>query len=66
MARTKFGEGQRVSVIRSGAFSAPPGAYRIVAALPHDSGPQLYRVRNDGEAFERVLDEARLELISYD
>jgi len=62
MARTKFGAGQRVSIMRSGAFSAPEGVYRIVTALPLEGGAQRYRVRNDGEAFDRVLDESRLEV----
>jgi hypothetical protein len=66
MAQTKFGAGERVSVVRSGAFSAPSGAYRIVAVLPRESGPQQYRVRNDGETFDRVLDEARLEAVRHD
>ncbi|MCL4714326.1 MAG: hypothetical protein KJZ75_05425 [Hyphomonadaceae bacterium] len=66
MARTKFSAGQRVSVVRSGAFSAPSGGYRVVSALPRERGPQQYRVRNDGETFDRVLDEARLEAVRYD
>lgn len=61
MAQSKFGEGQRVSVVRSGSFAAPSGGYRIVAVLPQDAGPRRYRVRHDGETFDRVLDEARLE-----
>ena len=61
MAQTKFGAGQRVSVVRTGSFSAPAGVYRVVTALPNDRGPQQYRVRNEGESFDRVLDEVRLE-----
>jgi len=66
MAQTKFGAGQRVSIVRSGAFSAPSGFYRIVNVLPRERGPQQYRVRNDGESFDRVLDEARLEAALHD
>lgn len=66
MAQTKFSVGQRVSVLRSGAFSALSGAYRIVLPLPHESGAQQYRVRNDAEAYDRILDEARLEAISHE
>jgi hypothetical protein len=66
MAQTKFGAGQRVSIVRSGAYSAPGGSYRIVSALPRESGAQQYRVRNDAEAFDRILDEARLEAMSYE
>jgi hypothetical protein len=66
MAHTKFGAGQRVAIVRSGAFSAPSGSYRIVTALPLDRGPQQYRVRNDNEPYDRILDEARLEAVSHD
>lgn len=66
MAQTKFSAGQRVSIVRSGAFSAPSGAYRIVQPLPHERGAQQYRVRNDAEAYDRILDEARLEAITYE
>ena len=66
MAQTRFGAGQRVSIVRSGAFSAPSGFYRIVTALPRESGAQQYRVRNDAEAFDRILDESRLEAVSYE
>lgn len=66
MARTKFGEGQRVSILRSGAFAAPSGPCRIVSALPLERGPQQYRVRSEIEGFDRIIDEARLEAVSYD
>jgi hypothetical protein len=63
MAQTKFGAGQRVAIVRSGAFSAPSGVYRIVSALPLERGPQQYRVRNDNETFDRIMDEVRLEAV---
>ena len=66
MAQTKFGPGQRVTITRSGAFSAPSGSYSVVHALPLERGSQQYRVRNDTEMFDRVLDEARLEAVNYD
>ena len=63
----KFGAGQRVSILRSGAFSAPSGLYRIVAVLPLERGPRQYRVRSDGETFDRIIDEVRLEAVTtYD
>lgn len=62
MAPTKFGAGQRVAVMRSNVA----GVYRIVSVLPRDSGPQQYRVRNDGETFDRIIDEGRLEAANYD
>ncbi len=63
MAHTKFGAGQRVSIVRSGAYSAPSGTYRIVNALPNETGRQQYRVWNDAEAFDRIMDESRLETV---
>lgn len=66
MAQTKFGAGERVSVVRSGSFSAPPGVYRIITALPREAGAQQYRVRNESETFDRVLEEARLQAVQYD
>jgi hypothetical protein len=66
MSRTKFGAGQRVSILRSGAFSAPSGSYRIVSALPLERGPQQYRVKNETENFDRVLDESRLEAVGHE
>lgn len=66
MAQTKFSAGQRVSVTRGGGFGAPAGFFRIVSALPREAGPQQYRVRSDGETFERIVDEARLEAAQYE
>lgn len=62
MAQTKFSAGQRVSVLRGAGFGAPPGVFRIVSALPReDARPQQYRVRSDGENFDRIVEETRLE-----
>lgn len=63
MADIKFAAGQRVSLVgaRSFSASAPQGAYRVVAALPKERGPQQYRVRSEGEAHDRIVDEVRLE-----
>jgi hypothetical protein len=65
MAQTKFSAGQRVSVMRGTGFGAPPGMFRVVSALPLESGPQQYRVRADGENFDRIVEETRLEAASY-
>ena len=65
MAQTKFSAGQRVSVTRA-SFGSPSGVFQILFVLPRDAGPQQYRVRADGENFERVIDEARLEAVSYE
>ena len=61
MAQTRFSAGDRVAITRSVGFAAPSGQYREVTALPRDAGPQQYRVRSDGETFDRVVDEVRLE-----
>ena len=66
MAQAKFSAGQRVSIGRGGAFSSLSGSFRIVAVLPEEAGGQKYRVRSDGELFDRVIDEARLQAVRYD
>jgi hypothetical protein len=63
MAQPKFGAGQRVSIMRSGAFPAPTGTYSVVSVLPKESGPRQYRVRSDGETFDRIIDEVRLQAV---
>ncbi|MES1156445.1 MAG: hypothetical protein ABUL73_01585 [Alphaproteobacteria bacterium] len=62
MSEARFSAGQRVSVVRKGLTSPPTGAYRIVSVLPLESGQRQYRVRNDAEAFDRILDEGRLQV----
>jgi hypothetical protein len=66
MTRTRFAAGQRVSLVGPGSFGAPSRVYRIVTALPKESGPQQYRVRSDGEMHDRVVDEVRLEAVSHE
>lgn len=66
MAQTKFSAGQRVSVARGSGFGGPSGFFSIIRALPREAGPQQYRVRSDGETFDRIVDEARLEAVRYD
>lgn len=61
MAQTKFGAGERVAIARSTGFASPAGTYRVVTPLPLSGGPQQYRVRNEGESFDRVIDEVRLQ-----
>lgn len=66
MADVKFAAGQRVSLIgaRSFSASAPQGVYRVVVALPMEGSAQRYRVRNDGETHDRIVDEERLQAVS--
>lgn len=66
MAQTRFRAGERVQVSRGGSFGGPTGFCAIVSPLPRESGPQQYRVRGDEENFDRIIDEARLEAVTYD
>jgi hypothetical protein len=66
MAQTRFRAGQRVQVTRASSFGGPSGFCAVVSPLPREAGPQQYRVRADGETFDRIIDEARLEAVSYD
>jgi hypothetical protein len=50
--------GQRLAMARGSRDIARPAAMcLIVALLPHENGPLLYRVRSDNESFERIVDE---------
>jgi hypothetical protein len=66
MAQTRFRAGERVQVSRGNSFGGPAGFCSIVAPLPREAGPQQYRVRGDAENFDRIIDEARLEAVTYD
>jgi hypothetical protein len=59
----KFSVGQTVSytsspITRPGAS----GSYQVVRLLPSDGDDYQYRIKNPGEAFERVAKESQLEL----
>jgi hypothetical protein len=59
----KFRVGQTVlytssPVTRPGAS----GTYKVVKLLPSDGDDYQYRIKNSGEAFERVAKESQLEL----
>ncbi len=66
MSQTRFRAGQRVQVTRANGYGGPTGICSIVTVLPRDAGPQQYRVHGDGESFDRIIDETRLEAVSYD
>jgi hypothetical protein len=38
----------------------PAGPCEVIACLPHDKGPVLYRVKSWGESYERVVEETDL------
>jgi hypothetical protein len=58
----KFRVGQTV-LYTSSPISRPgaSGAYKVVKLLPSDGDDYQYRIKNSGEAFERVAKESQLE-----
>lgn len=57
----RYGVGQRLKLLGSGRYWArSAGLCQVVALLPHEGGPLLYRVRSEAESFERVVPEADL------
>jgi hypothetical protein len=59
----KYRVGQTVSYTSS-PISRPgaSGSYQVVRLLPSDGDDYQYRIKNPGEAFERVAKESQLEL----
>jgi hypothetical protein len=59
----RFRVGQTVSYTSS-PISRPgaSGSYQVVRLLPSDGDDYQYRIKNPGEAFERVAKESQLEL----
>jgi hypothetical protein len=56
----KFKVGQTVEYVPPRGLYAPPGPYIVTAALPARYGEFEYRIRNTGEAYERVAMEGDL------
>jgi hypothetical protein len=59
----KYSVGQTV-FYTSSPISRPgaSGSYKVVRLLPSDGDDYQYRIKNPGEAFERVAKESQLEL----
>ena len=59
----KFRVGQTV-FYTSSPISRPgaSGSYQVVRLLPSDGDDYQYRIKNPGEAFERVAKESQLEV----
>jgi hypothetical protein len=59
----RFRVGQTV-LYTSSPISRPgaSGTYKVVKLLPSDGDDYQYRIKNTGEAFERVAKESQLEL----
>lgn len=58
-----YAAGQEVRLLRDlrSLKSQPEGLYRIVKVLPHEGdAQQRYRIRHEGETFERVVSEDQL------
>lgn len=57
----RFHVGQRLTMARGSRDIARSAAVcQVIALLPHETGPLLYRVRSELESFERVVDEVDL------
>ncbi|MES1159090.1 MAG: hypothetical protein ABUL42_04265 [Terricaulis silvestris] len=63
MAGPSFSAGQRVSVVRPQKPLAVGATYKVVGALPAEGQPVRYRVKSEGEPFERIIDASRLEAL---
>ena len=59
-----FSVGQTVRIKgRSGSFPNPDEIFRITRTLPTQDNYPQYRVRSEGESYERVAPEDALELV---
>ncbi len=65
-AKHAFSPSQRVLVLNPKPPLEPGRAYRIIGMLPTESGARIrYRVKADAEVFERIVDEAALEIADH-
>jgi len=60
MSLPAFTVGQAVSVAPSKQYRQLQGGYRVVGAMPLESGGFQYRVKSDLEKHERVINERHL------
>ena len=61
----KFPVGQRVALAATRFDKVPvAGAFHIVACLPVEQGERQFRIKHEGEAFERRVGEYRLSPLS--
>ena len=59
---SRFVAGQKVTLALSKHYRPPVGQYHVVCEMP-GSGPRAqYRIKGELEKYERVIDEANLEL----
>jgi hypothetical protein len=63
MAKHKFKVGQRVQYARSHRGMVPSAtSYKISSLMPTEGGEQLYRIKADTEAFDRVARQSELSI----
>ena len=60
MISYKYAPGDLVT-IGSRMHNVPSGPYTILRRLPSDTGDVSYRVRSASEAFERIVEERRID-----
>jgi hypothetical protein len=59
----QFRSGQRVRLCRASYRLSSVGDFKIVRVLPDEGGEPQYRIKNDGEAHERVVNESDLKSV---
>ncbi|MBE7210884.1 MAG: hypothetical protein INR65_07670 [Gluconacetobacter diazotrophicus] len=61
MSSARFAVGDRVVFLpQKSDYNVSRGFYTVVRVMPAGSGGVSYRVKNDGDAHERVIVEAQL------
>jgi hypothetical protein len=59
----QFRSGQTVRLCRASYRLSSSGDFKVVRVLPDEGGERKYRIKNDGEAHERVVNESDLESV---
>jgi hypothetical protein len=59
----QFRSGQTVRLCRASYRTSSAGDFKIVRVLPDEGGERQYRIKNDGEVHERVVNESDLERV---
>lgn len=58
----RYAVGQRLTLLGGGNhWARAQGLCRVIAVMPHETGPFQYRVRSEAENYERIVAEADLE-----
>lgn len=60
----RFAIGAMVRLNKIGPFgNAIPGAYKVLARLPEQDGDLQYRIKSEGEPYQRIVKEYQLEMV---